>query len=308
MILVAGSANLDYVVRANHIPAPGETTLGQSFATHPGGKGANQALACARAGGAATSFVGAMGVDEQAAPIEASLRAGGVELLVRHTPEWRTGTAFICVADSGENAITVVPGANQALQVADLPNLNGVSHLLMQLETPLETVAAMAQTARRAGVRVVLNAAPAHPDCARWLSDVDVLVVNEGELALLCPEPQGIAQRMQALPVATVVTTLGARGCIAKTPEGWRVQEAFAVTPVDTTAAGDTFCGSFAAQCARGAGTADALRFASAAAALACTRAGAQSSIPTQAEVLDFLQQHPANPDAQHTVRVHCGL
>ncbi|MGQ0710783.1 MAG: ribokinase [Rhodoferax sp.] len=308
MILVAGSANLDYVVRASHIPAPGETTLGLGFSTHPGGKGANQALACASAGGVATTFVGVMGSDEQSVPIEASLREGGVHLALRRSHQWRTGTAFICVADSGENAITVVPGANQALAVEDLPALQGVTHLLMQLETPLDTVLAMARSARQAGVAVVLNAAPANPGCAPCLPCVDVLVVNEGELAQLSAQPASIAARMQALPVPTVVTTLGARGCVAKTPGGWVVQEAFPIEPVDTTAAGDTFCGAFAAQCAQGADTAPALRFASAAAALACTRAGAQSSIPGHGEVLAFMQRYPADEPARQALRLHCGL
>ena len=141
MIFVAGSANLDFVVRATHIPAPGETVLGRAFQTFPGGKGANQAIACARAGGAATHMLLALGADAYAQPLEASLAdAGVVQHVIRS--DQPTGTAFICVSDDAENAITVAPGANASLQAAHLPPLAGFSHLLLQLETPLHTVTA----------------------------------------------------------------------------------------------------------------------------------------------------------------------
>lgn len=308
MIVVAGSANLDYVVRSSRIPAPGETALGRSFETHAGGKGANQAVACARAGGASTVFAGAMGDDVQADALEASLRQSGVALAVRRSSAAGTGMAFICVADNGENAITVVPGANHVLELGDLPGLGGCTHLLLQLETPLATSQAMARAAREQGVVVVLNAAPAHPDCASLLPWVDVLVVNEGELAQLAPHSDTVAARMQALPVATLVTTLGARGCVAKIPQGWVVQGAFSVQPVDTTAAGDTFCGALAAELARGADVAQGLRFASAAAALACTRPGAQSSIPARTEVEAFLSANSASQGAPEALRNYCAL
>ncbi|MFQ6311566.1 PfkB family carbohydrate kinase [Lysobacter capsici] len=159
--MIAGSANLDFVVRASHVPAPGETVLGRELSTFPGGKGANQAIACARAGGAATRMLLALGDDAYAAPIEASLRDAGVELQLIRCPDHATGTAFICVSDDGENAITVAPGANAALRADDLSALDGVGHLLLQLETPLPAIEAWARRARAAGVVVVLNAAPA---------------------------------------------------------------------------------------------------------------------------------------------------
>ena len=183
MILVAGSANLDFVVRAPHIPAPGETVLGGDFKTYPGGKGANQAIACARAGGVATSMLLGLGRDSFAQPIEASLNAAAVHLHIVRTDDLPTGTAFICVAASAENAITVAPGANSALRAEHLPDLSGFNYLLLQLETPLATVTAYAQAARKAGVAVVLNAAPAQALPNELLALVDVLVVNEGELA-----------------------------------------------------------------------------------------------------------------------------
>src|SRR5690606_27840924 len=141
-VLVAGSANLDFVVRAPRVPAPAETILGRGLQTFPGGKGANQAVACARAGGATTRMLLALGDDASAAPVEQSLRDAGVELVLRRAEGTATGTAFICVADDGENAIVVAPGANATLRAADLPALDGVDWLLLQLESPLDAVAA----------------------------------------------------------------------------------------------------------------------------------------------------------------------
>ena len=311
MILVAGSANLDFVVNATHIPAPGETVLGREFRTFPGGKGANQAVAVARAGGVATHMLLALGMDAFAAPIEASLLQAGVVLHPQRLPDVATGTAFICVSDDAENAITVAPGANaflqgQHLQSADIPPLADFSHLLLQLETPLEAVTAFAQAAQQAGVQVVLNAAPAQRLPTGLLANVDVLVVNAGELAIVAGglkdsmQPlrtidQQLTQLAMAFPRCTVVVTLGAHGCCAQTAgSAMRVfQPAFAITPVDTTAAGDTFCGALAAALSQKAPFSEALRQASAAAALACTRAGAQASIPSLAEVQAFLNRQP---------------
>lgn len=292
-VLVAGSANLDFVVRAPHIPAPGETVLGRELRTYPGGKGANQAIACARGGGIATRMLLALGDDAHAAPIEASLRDAGVELHAVRAAE-PTGTAFIVVSDDAENAITVAPGANAALRPSHLPSLHGVSHLLMQLETPLATVAAYARAAQAAGVHVVLNGAPAQRLPAELLSAVDVLVVNEGELAAISGVPDSIDAAIDATGVHDVVVTLGARGCRARCGDWRYAQPGFAVQAVDTTAAGDTFCGVLVAELARGAAWPQALRTACAAAALACTRPGAQTSIPTRDQVAAFLQSPAA--------------
>lgn len=293
MILVAGSANLDFVVQASHIPAPGETVLGRDFKTYPGGKGANQAIACARAGQAVTQMLLALGNDPFSKPIEASLLAAGVQMHVVRVEDQPTGTAFICVSDDAENAITVAPGANNALRGEHLPSLDGCNHLLLQLETPIEAVIAYAREARTRGVRVVLNAAPARalPDELHEL--LDVLVVNKGELATVSAHQGSIEQCMQRIDVPCIVVTLGDRGCCARVDGELIMQDAFAVMPVDTTAAGDTFCGVLVAALDRGMSMAQALRWANAAGALACTRHGAQSSIPTHAELLDFLSQHP---------------
>jgi ribokinase len=294
MIVVAGSANLDFVVRAVHIPAPGETVLGQSFQTFPGGKGANQAVACARAGGAATTFLGAVGADDFAKPLLASLHSAGVVLQTATCAE-PTGTAFICVADSGENAITVAPGANATLAAAHWPQGLHCTHLLMQLETPLPTVQAFAQAANAQGAMVVLNAAPARALPAELLQLVNILVVNEGELATLAGNAGDVRAQLQRLAeqhsIATIIVTLGGDGCMALHQGQWFTQQAFPITVVDTTGAGDTFCGALVAALSRHSSLQAALQEASAAAALACTRMGAQSSVPERAAVQEFLQK-----------------
>ncbi len=309
MILVAGSANLDFVVRASHIPAPGETVLGHAFQTYPGGKGANQAVAGARAGGAATHMLLALGDDAHAAPLEASLASAGVQMHIVRTPGVPTGTAFICVSDDAENAITVAPGANRALRAEHLPALGGFSHLLMQLETPLDTVTAYARVARAQGIQVVLNAAPAQPLDPELLALLDVLVINEGELASIANHIGTVVQGLERVEVPTVVVTLGAHGCCAKVGKDYLLQPSFPVTPIDTTGAGDTYCGVLVAALSEGNGMAAAMRRAAAAGALACTQSGAQSSIPTRDAVAVFLHGHSATtPEQEAALRAYCGL
>lgn len=309
MILVAGSANLDFVVRAPHIPAPGETVLGRDFKLFSGGKGANQAVACARAGGAPTHMLLALGDDAFALPLEASLRAAGVQVQVVRVKEQATGTAFICVSDDAENAITVAPGANLCLRAADLPPLDGFTHLLLQLEIPLESVTAYATRARAQGVKVVLNAAPAQRLPADLLALLDVLVVNQGELAVVADFSGGIAECLARIEVPCVVVTLGRRGCCARSDGAFLAQTAFEVTSVDSTGAGDTFCGVLVAALSRGKDLSQALLLAGAASALACTKLGAQSSIPTEAEVLAFLASQTAPTETQIAeLRSLCGF
>jgi len=309
MIFVAGSANLDFVVQAPHIPNPGETVMGREFKTFPGGKGANQAVAGARAGGVETHLLAALGADDFATPLEASLADAGVHLHAVRSSTQPTGVAFICVSDDAENAITVAPGANLCLTAKHLPTLGGFSHLLLQLETPLDTVTAYARAARDQGVAVVLNAAPAQGLTAELLSLVDILVVNEGELATVCGSSESIAKGMAGISVPVVVVTLGHHGCCARAHGTWVLQPAFVIDPVDSTGAGDTFCGALVASLSHSADMATALRFASAAAALACTRLGAQSSIPHQAEVELFLSKQSApSAAALEKLRAFCDL
>jgi len=309
MILVAGSANLDFVVQASHIPAPGETVMGRDFKTFPGGKGANQAVACARAGDANTHMLLALGNDAFATPLENSLHDAGVQMHVFRAPDQATGTAFICVSDDAENAITVAPGANLALKPTHLPALAGVSHLLLQLEIALTTVTAYAQAAQEAGVQVVLNAAPAQALPVQLLASLEMLIVNEGEFQVVSNHPGTIASSAVRLDVPILVVTLGHRGCCARLKGEWIFQPAFPVQPLDTTGAGDTFCGVLVAALSQGQGLPDALRLASAAGALACTRLGAQSSIPAHEEVLDFLkQQAPATSEQISCLKQFCGF
>ena len=310
MVLVAGSANVDFVVRAPHIPAPGETVLGGAFQTFAGGKGANQAVACARAGGVATHMLLALGDDAFAAPIVASLEGAGVAMHTVRPSGVATGSAFICVDDHAENAITVAPGANACLTAAHLPPLSGYSHLLMQLEIPLEAVTAYALAAQAAGVQVALNAAPAQPLAPELLAAVDVLVVNEGELRTLAGVPGSIANCLAHLPCPLVVVTLGARGCVAREGSLFHLQTGFTVQAVDTTGAGDTFCGALVAALAQQTPMTQALRQASAAAALACTQMGAQTSVPTAQAVAAFLAQSPQSQDESRIqlLRQYAGL
>lgn len=306
-VLIAGSANADFVVRAARIPAAGETMLGGDLAIFPGGKGANQAVAAARAGGVATRMVAALGDDDLARLIANSLTGAGagVELDVRRSSR-STGAALITVSDEGENAITVAPGANMDLGPGDLPDLDGVAWLVMQLETPLDTVSAFARTARDRGVKVLLNAAPARALPSALLAAVDLLVVNEDELGALVGAEGSIAERLARTGVATTVVTLGGRGACARIGEDYALQPAFAVTPVDTTAAGDTFCGVLAAGLADGLDVPAALARAAAAGALSATKAGAQSSIPSRVELDAFIAT--ARQHGQDDLAAYCGL
>lgn len=306
-VLVAGSANVDFVVRAPHIPAPGETVLGRDLEVVPGGKGANQAVASARAGGVATAMLVALGNDLFAPLLEESLLEAGV-VLHKKVSQAPTGAALICVSDDAENAIAVAPGANSSLAAEDLPDLSGFDTLILQLETPLRAVTAYAVAARGAGVRVILNAAPAQALPPDLLAAVNILVVNEEELRAVAGRGGSIAELLTGLNLPCVVATLGSRGACMLDRDGFHLQSAFPVEPVDTTAAGDTFCGVFAAALSGGHDSRDGLRTACAAAALATTRSGAQSSIPTHSEIETFLAERPTPWERDSDLAVYCGL
>ncbi|MGN9914020.1 ribokinase [Phytohabitans sp. LJ34] len=277
-IVVVGSANLDLVVAAPALPRPGETVLGGEFTTVPGGKGANQAVAAARAGGH-VGFVGAVGDDDFARPQRDNLVAAGVDVSRLRTVPGPSGVALIAVDEQAENLIVVAPGANAALtdlSAEDLTAVAGADVLLCQLEIPVETVA----QAAAAGTFTVLNAAPARQLPAGVLSTVDLLVVNEGEAEVL-------AQAGDLLDlVPRVVTTLGARGAAYADRAGLRLEVAAPkVRAVDTTAAGDAFTGALAVAWAEGRPVEEAVRWACAAGAVCATRPGASSSLPTRAEI-----------------------
>jgi len=275
MIGVVGSLNLDLVARVPAIPAPGETVLGRAFARHHGGKGGNQAVAAARLG-VPVAFVGAVGRDAFGDELAAGLAAEGVDTTGLARADEPSGCALITVADSGENAITVLPGANAhaPLPPAVFPPWRW---LLMQLELPLPTVLAWAQAAKAAGVPVMLNAAPMTALPAALLAATDVLVVNQTELAALAG---GDLQAAAAMGPRTVVATLGARGAVAWHERRRFEQPAHDVWAVDTTGAGDTFAGALAASLWQGRPFEQALARAAFAASLACIKPGARGGMP----------------------------
>lgn len=293
MITVFGSINIDLIARVDRLPRPGETVGGSGFATAAGGKGANQALAAARAG-APVRMVGAVGRDDFAEPALALLREAGIDLSAVRSVTAATGTAIILVDRHGENVIAVIPGANAALDAADAAALRFAAGdlLLLQFEVPVAATLAAATAAKAAGARVVLNLAPFHSDATALLPYVTDLVVNESEAELLAGSlgrHEAMAQdRAAALARrlgVNVVLTLGSDGATACFDGRMERVPALAVKATDTIGAGDTFCGYLAAALHQGAGTSAALRLAVAAASLSCTRPGAQSSIPARAEV-----------------------
>jgi ribokinase len=253
----------------------------------PGGKGANQALAAARAGGDCT-LIGAVGDDAFGTDLLTGLRAGGVRTALVRTVAEPSGVALIAVDDAGENQIVVAPGANARLtdlRAEELAAIGAADVLVAQLEVPVETVAAAARAAREAGVTVMLNAAPARPLPADLLSTVDLLLVNEGEARALA---QRRGDRIDALLdlVPRVVLTLGAKGASYGDRDGLRLDvPAPVVSAVDTTAAGDAFTGAFAVAWAESRPVADALRWACAAGAVCAGTLGAASALPTFTQI-----------------------
>ena len=299
-ILVVGSSNTDMIVRVPRIPRPGETVLGSGFSLAGGGKGANQAGAAARAGGRVT-LVARIGDDVFGERALAGFAADGIDTrFVLRTPGAASGIALIDVDDRGENSISVASGANALLSAADVGAAAGAlaaaDLVLLQLESPIETVEAAVRWAGENGVPVILNPAPARPLEDRLLARVSVLTPNETEAELLSGlavrDEGGVraaAARLRARGPRTVVVTLGERGVYALAPEFEGLLPAFRVEAVDTTAAGDVFNGALAVALAEGRPLAESLRFAQAAAAVSVTRAGAQPSAPTRAEIDAFL-------------------
>ncbi|MFJ1645175.1 ribokinase [Streptomyces sp. NPDC088258] len=288
-IVVLGSTNMDLVAYAARAPRLGETVTGRAFRTVPGGKGANQAIAAARAGGE-VAMIGAVGDDEYGALLRHTLEASGVDTDLLRTAEGPSGTAHVVVDDEGANAIVVIPGANGTvthLAPGEESVIATASALLLQLELPLDAVLAGALAARRHSVRTVLTPSPAQPLPPELLGAVDLLVPNEHEAATLT----GIADvRMSAeallRQVPEVVVTLGAAGSLyaARGAEPVTVP-APRVRAVDTTAAGDTFVGVLAVALGEGRPMTDAMGRASAAAALCVQRAGASTSMPYRTEI-----------------------
>jgi ribokinase len=292
MIVVFGSINIDLVTRAK-IPAPGETTLGGDYVAVPGGKGANQALAARRAG-AKVALVGACGADSFAGAALALINAEGVDLGATRTVARPTGTAFIVVDPSGENAIVVAAGANAAAsaeQLEGLPFGKG-DLLLLQREVPEAEVEAAALLAKKRGAQVMLNLAPAGVPSGALLGALDYLCVNEHEAATLgralaidANEPEAIGATLAHRFGFAVIVTSGPAGAVGFMGGERVFAPAPKVIAVDTTGAGDTFVGAFAAARDRGLSFAEAMRRGVAAGSLACAKPGAQTSMPTAAEI-----------------------
>ena len=304
-IVVVGSFNMDLVVRLPAIPRPGETLLGGVFATYPGGKGSNQAVAAARLGGEVT-MIGRVGADAFGDQLLSMARSEGIDTrFVSIDPHAATGVALIEVDAQGQNSIAVASGANFTLTAVDVASafahLERVDLLVMPLETPIDTILTAAELARKAGARVVLNPAPAQHLSPELLRNVDLLIPNEHEAAFMTgtaihsPQDarQAAAHLLQSGP-GTVIVTMGSQGALiaqaAQSENVYTQTSAFSVKAVDTTAAGDGFVGALAVALGEGRSLPAAARFASAAAAISVTRVGAQPSLPTRMEVEEFLR------------------
>lgn len=302
MIVVVGSINMDLVIRVPRFPEAGETLLGEDLDQYSGGKGANQAVAAARAGGA-VAMVGRVGSDAFGPVLRDRLADEAIDVGSVETVSGPSGVAVITVDKAARNSIVVSPGANKSLTPDDLAAslFEGATAVLLQLEIPLETVLAAARMGRAAAARTLLNLAPARTLDPEQLADIDVLLVNETEAASLtgltaeavAADPEAAVGRLAA-QVPAAVLTLGAAGaCWAEDGKVGRVP-GFSVEAVDTTAAGDSFVGALSVALGEGMALSDAVRFGNAAGALAATRVGAQPAIPKRAEIEAFLAERSA--------------
>jgi ribokinase len=306
-IVVIGSLNMDFVIAVDRLPLPGETILGRNFRMIPGGKGANQANAAAKLAGSGTvlRMLGRVGADSFGTALKNNLAAVGVDIgAVLDTNSEATGVACIHVDDAGQNSITVAPGANGVLSAADIDSerraLDGARCVLLQLEVPMEAVAAGLREARRVGATCILDPAPARALPREILELVDIATPNENEACVLAGVPpsrvnatQAVAlgNRIRELGVRSVIVKLGDQGCVYCGPDGTFSAAPFPVRAVDSTAAGDTFNAALSVALAEGAAMENALRFANAASAISVTRSGAQTSAPVRAEVESLLAE-----------------
>jgi ribokinase len=305
-IIVLGSLNMDIAALGPRLPQPGETVMGSHFHTAPGGKGANQAYAAAKLGGVgSTAMLGRVGDDEFGRQMIANLVSVGCGVEGVRKLQGASGVALILIAESGQNSIVVVPGANDRFSAADIAVdaqlLRGARYALLQLEVPLPTTIAAARTARAAGLEVILDPAPA-PEYLppELLQSVTVLTPNETEAALLVArkaaevsvdEARTIAAELQSRGVRHVIVKLGAKGCLLLEGDTATHVPAPMVKAVDTTGAGDNFNAAFAVACSEGASRLDACQFAVHAAAISVTRMGCQASVPSRTELDGYLRQ-----------------
>jgi ribokinase len=316
-IVVIGSLNMDFVLSVERLPLPGETILARNFRTIPGGKGANQAYAAAKlVAGGMVRMIGRIGADSFGNVLKANLAGVGVDVSpVLETDSEATGVACIHVDDAGQNSITVAPGANGVLSASDIDSerwaLADARCVLMQLEVPIETVAEGLREARRVGATCILDPAPARALPKEILQLVDIVTPNENEACVLAGAPPGFAakspsritpadaivlgHKIRELGARSVIVKLGDQGSVYCGPDRTFDTRPLPVKAVDSTAAGDTFNAALAVALAEGAEMEDAVRFASAAAAISVTRAGAQTSAPGRAEVEALLRRSREN-------------
>ncbi|SOB60346.1 ribokinase [Pseudodesulfovibrio profundus] len=299
-LIVLGSVNADHVLQVDSFPRPGETVTGHGYKVLPGGKGANQAVAAARLGGE-VGFVACVGDDDFGSRMIKAFRDDGMDTrAVMAVPDMPTGVALIQVAANGENSIAIAAEANASLTVEALEQhleyLGGAGMLLMQLESPIETVELAARTVASAGGKVVLNPAPAQPLSDDLLFNLAMITPNETEAEVLTgvtvsdeDSARQAADILHGKGIETVIITLGAQGAYCSGPDGAQLITGFSVKATDTTAAGDTFNGGLVVALQEGKAMDDAIRFAHAAAAISVTRLGAQTSIPNRGEVEEFL-------------------
>jgi ribokinase len=291
-VVVVGSLNMDLVARAQRLPRGGETLPGESFFTAPGGKGANQAVAVARLG-ASVAMVGNVGDDAYGQQLRQALQVEGVDCQgVGTCTGVSSGVALIVVDAASQNAIVIIPGGNGLLGPESVRRFDALLQqaevIICQLEVPAATVAWTLARGRELGKTVILNPAPATgPLPAEWFAHIDYLIPNESEAEALAgvkvddlDSARRAAERLRKMGAGKVIVTLGAEGALLVDAAGSRHFPAPRVQPVDTTAAGDTFVGGFAASLARGLPEDEAIGFGQRAAALSVTRAGAQPSIP----------------------------
>jgi ribokinase len=302
-IAVVGSLNMDLVVKIPRIPSPGETLLGGEFKTHPGGKGANQAVAAARMGGD-VYMVGCTGDDAFGRELRSTLEKDGINTsCVFIQPETATGVALIQVDDQGRNSIAVAPGANYRLTVSDIQNafekIGRFDILVVQFEIPMETVYSAIRLGAQMGAKIIVNPAPAQSLPPDILALVDYLIPNEFELAILLHKSGMTEQeihenigQIQAFGCKNCIVTLGKNGSLAvdQTGHEWHIP-AYTVQAVDSTAAGDCFVGALAVGLSEGKPLDESIKFASAAASISVTREGAQPSIPSRDEVQKFIYE-----------------
>jgi ribokinase len=298
-LLVVGSINIDLVACAHRLPSPGETILGKTFDVFNGGKGANQAVALGKLG-APVQMIAALGTDLFTERLLSGLKAAGVDTAAVQMLAGPCGVAHIARADSGENSIIVISGANAMISPAYIDahaeTVRNAAMVLVQLETPLEAVVRLAEIAFEAGTPLMLDPAPARPLPDNLLTRTTWLTPNETEAQILLGrddlEPAATADKLLAMGPRNVALKLGAKGVFLAGRDSPAQQiPAFPVTPVDTTAAGDCFNAAFAGALSLGKSPAEAARYGAAAAAISVMRPGAQPSLPTSGEVEAFLQQ-----------------